>query len=430
MKRLLSILLWSVIAAAFIGPGTVTTAASAGARFGYALLWALVFSTVATLVLQEASARVTIASGLNLGQAIQRRFSGGVRGILVLTVVLGAVVFGCAAYEAGNILGGVAGAALGTGINVRLLTLVLGGLAGVLLWIGTPRAVAYVLSGVVAFMGAVFLVTAAVLSPSLSSIVGGSLVPRLPAGSGLLVLGLIGTTVVPYNLFLGSGLARGQRLGDVRSGLAFSIVLGGAISMGVLVVGTAVTGAFSYEALATTLAQRVGGWAAPLFAFGLMAAGFTSAVTAPLAAAITASSLFEKGENRWHDRSLRYRAVWIGVLLIGVGFGLADVRPIPAIILAQAFNGILLPFTAVFLLLVVNDRCLMGERLVNGRAANTVMSMVVAVTIVLGVSNVLRAVAAVGKRRPDERVVLAVAAMLAVVLAIPVARAVRERRRG
>ena len=69
MQRLLNILLWSVIAAAFIGPGTVTTAASSGARFGFALLWALLFSTVACLVLQEASARVAVVSGRTLALA-------------------------------------------------------------------------------------------------------------------------------------------------------------------------------------------------------------------------------------------------------------------------------------------------------------------------------------------------------------------------
>jgi manganese transport protein len=95
MQRFLQILFWSVISAAFIGPGTVTTAASSGARFGYSLLWALLFSTVACLVLQEASARVTIVSGRTLAGAIRRRFRGGAGGVLVTAMVLGAVVLGC-----------------------------------------------------------------------------------------------------------------------------------------------------------------------------------------------------------------------------------------------------------------------------------------------------------------------------------------------
>ena len=112
MKRLLSILLWSVIAGAFIGPGTVTTAASAGAGFGLNLVWTLVFSTAACFVLQEAAARLTVASGQELGQAMRARTRKGAAGVLLLVLVLGAIVVGCAAYQAGNILGAVVGASL------------------------------------------------------------------------------------------------------------------------------------------------------------------------------------------------------------------------------------------------------------------------------------------------------------------------------
>ncbi len=88
MGRLGSILFWSVIAAAFIGPGTVTTAASAGARFGPRLLWALSFSTLACLLLQEASARLTVVSGRSLGEALADRYPRGLGRVLTLVLVL------------------------------------------------------------------------------------------------------------------------------------------------------------------------------------------------------------------------------------------------------------------------------------------------------------------------------------------------------
>jgi manganese transport protein len=429
MKRLLSVLFWSVIAAAFIGPGTVTTAASAGAQFGYALLWALAFSTLATLVLQEASARVTIVSGRNLGEAIREQFQGRPVGVLVLGMVLGAIVLGNAAYEAGNILGAVSGLSLWARVPAPLLTLAIGATAAAVLWLGTPRRVAQLLSVTVAFMGTAFLITAFLLRPPLEELLGGSLVPSLPPASGLLVLGLVGTTVVPYNLFLGSGIAAGQSLRELRFGLGVAVLLGGLISMGILVVGAAVEGPFSFEALAATLAQRFGGAGGALFAWGLFAAGLSSAITAPLAAAITARSLFHGGAGRWEVDSWRYRGVWLGVLLVGVAFGLAGVRPIPAIILAQALNGVLLPFAAVFLLLVVNDRVLMGERGLNGPVSNTAMALVVLVTLVLGVTNVLRAgAAAAGMAPPGERLLLGVAGALALLFSVPVARWVHRRR--
>lgn len=397
MKRLLSILLWSVIAAAFLGPGTVTTAASAGASHGHALLWALLFSTIATLVLQEAAARLTVISGRDLGQALREQSRGGAFGALVLLLVLGAIVLGCAAYEAGNILGGVAGAALEIPLSRTVLTLITGGLAALILFLGSPSRVARGLAVLVAVMGVGFLVTAAVLAPEWGSVASGTFVPTYPAGSGLLILGLVGTTVVPYNLFLGSGLAAGQDLREMRLGLTVAVLLGGLISMGVLVVGAAVPGDFSFEGLTTVLQDLLGEWARAGFAAGLFAAGLSSAVTAPLAAAITARGLFGDGANdpRWSGRSWRFRSVWIGVLLVGVIFGVSNVRPVPAIVLAQALNGILLPVVAIFLARAVNDRRLLGDEGRNGPVANVLLAVVVLVTLALGLTNLFKAGGAV-----------------------------------
>jgi len=430
MQRLFQILFWSIISAAFIGPGTVTTAASSGARFGYSLLWALLFSTVACLVLQEAAARVTVVSGHTLARAIRRRFSSGTSGVLVVIMVLGAIVLGCAAYQAGNILGAVSGASLGTSLSPKLLTLAIGAVAGLLLFFGSTTAVARLLGIVVATMGVTFLACAALIGPPAGAVIRGALVPKLPDGSSLLVLGLVGTTVVPYNLFLGSGIAKGQKLGEMRFGLTVAVVLGGLISMGVLVVGTAVVGEFGFGALAAALSARLGYWASLFFAFGLFAAGFSSAITAPMAAAVTARGLFSSGDDaRWTERSPRYRAVWLGVLATGIAFGLTDVRPIPAIILAQALNGVLLPFVAVFLLLVVNDRSLMGERGVNGGFPNAVMALVVAVTIVLGIFKTAQAAtAAFDLPQIGETRLLAVSALVTLLLAWPVLGAVRRSR--
>jgi manganese transport protein len=430
MQRLFQILFWSIISAAFIGPGTVATAAKSGAGFGYSLMWALVFSTVACLVLQEAAARLTVVSGKTLAEAIRIRFRGGAGGLLVVMLVSGAIIVGCAAYEAGNILGGVAGARLGLGLPPRLLTLAIGLVAGLLLFFGSTTAVARFLGLVVALMGITFLVTAVRVAPPVAELLGGSVIPRLPTGSSLLVLGLIGTTVVPYNLFLGSGIAAGQKLGDLRFGLTVAIVIGGLISMAVLVVGTTVTGEFGFEELAVSLSKRLGGWSAGFFAFGLFAAGMSSAITAPMAAAITARGLFGSGGNAtWGFRSWRYRLVWGLVLGTGLCFGLAGVRPIPVIILAQALNGLLLPFVAVFLFLVVNDRVLMGERGINGAVSNAAMAIVVGATIILGVTKTTQALAAAfGIPRPPEHYLIAVSAVVALILALPITRKIRKNR--
>lgn len=430
MKRLTSILLWSVISAAFIGPGTITAASSAGSSYGYALLWALAFSTVACLVLQEASARLTTGSGMNLGQALRRR-SEGWRRVLVLGLVFGGIVLGCAAYEAGNILGGVAGAALVLRLPEGLLTTVIVLLAGLLLWVNSPRRVALLLSALVAIMGFAFLLTAFWLEPPLGAIVKGGLLPSLPKDSSLLAIALVGTTVVPYNLFLGSGLARGQGITEMRFGLTVAVILGGVISMGVLVVGAAVDAPFTFARLSDVLAGRLGEWARSLFAIGLFCAGLSSAVTAPLAAAITVRSVARSADEEraeWSPRAWRFRAVWLAVLAIGLVFGLSGVRPVPVIILAQAFNGVLLPVIAAFLLLAVNDRAAMGP-LINGPLGNVIMTGVVLVAGYLGVLNVARAVSsACGLGIPSPSRLAGVAGMVLLAVAVPMWRAVRAAR--
>lgn len=430
MKRLFLIAFWSVLAAAFIGPGTVATAAKAGASFGPRLLWALTFSTLACLLLQEASARLTVVTGHSLAEALRGGYRG-TSGALVLVLVLGAVVLGCAAYEAGNILGAVAGAGMVWSVSPSVLTAILGLAAGGLLWVGSPRTVALLLSLLVALMGAVFVITAWRLQPEWTSLLRGAWVPSLPAGSGVLALGLVGTTVVPYNLFLGSGLARGQKLSEMRFGLGLAILLGGLISMAVLVVGTAVVGEFGFATLADVLRRRLGSWSRPLFAAGLFAAGFSSAVTAPLAAALTARGLFASPDQPelWSHRSWRYRGIWLAVLGTGVTFGLVGASPIPVILLAQAFNGVLLPFVAVFLLLAVNNRRLMGGEHLNGPWVNLASALVVVVSLALGLTNVARAGAkALGFASPSEGNLLLLSLGVALVLAVPLALRIHRSR--
>jgi manganese transport protein len=428
-ERLLSILLWSVIAAAFIGPGTITSCSMAGAVHGPALLWALSFSIFGCFVLQEAAARVTVVSGRTLAEAIagRRNRFGRLFGVVLVS---GAILVGCAAYEMGNILGAASGVALGGVLAPGAAVALIGVAAFALLWAGSGPTVARLMGVVVGLMGLAFFVTAAGLQPDPVALIRGALVPTLPAGSGLLVIGLIGTTIVPYNLFLGSGLAGGQRLGELRLGLAIAIGLGGLISMAVMVVGTAVEPPLDFPGLAAALTLSLGPWAPLCFAAGLLAAGFSSAVTAPLAAAITARGLFNRDDNPgWSQRGPRFRGVWIVVLAAGVVFAATGVRPVPAILLAQAANGVLLPVVAAYLFLTVNDPAVMGRDQLNGTTGNLAMILVLLIGILLGLVNVLRAGAKiVGQSPPGQTTVLLSSGVLAVVSIAALSVAAARRR--
>src|SRR5690554_8222142 len=95
----------ALVAAAFIGPGTVVTASMAGANFGYALLWALVFSVIATMVLQEMAARLGVVTGKGLGENIRAAITLPWLRHSVVVLIFAAVIIGNSVYQGGNISG-------------------------------------------------------------------------------------------------------------------------------------------------------------------------------------------------------------------------------------------------------------------------------------------------------------------------------------
>ncbi|WP_240543418.1 Nramp family divalent metal transporter [Spirosoma foliorum] len=376
-----SILFWSVISAAFIGPGSVTACAIAGSKYGLQLLWVLTFATLGTVWLQEAAARITIATGQDLGQVISQTYTG-VKGRWVSWVLFLAIFLGCAAYQAGNILGAVSGLALLTGLPVPALTVGIGLVCIGLLWIGSTQNLANFLGLIVFAMGGAFVYVAFGTPVTPSQLTKSLLTPSFPDGSLLLINSLIGTTIVPYNLFFGSSIVPGQSLSEMRLGIWVAVVLGGIISVVLLLAGLLIPTDFSYPHMAQVLTDSLGSWAGSLFAFGLLAAGFASSLTAPLAAAVTAQSLLGVQKN-----SPVYRGIWIVVMLTGVTFGLLNVTPIPVIVAVQAINGILLPFVTIFLFVAVNNRTLLGKYR-NSLAQNVAMGSIVLVTAILGLWNV------------------------------------------
>lgn len=352
----------------------------AGSRFGLQLLWALTFSTFGTIILQEAAARVTIASGLSLGEILTQTYGSRIRWIMI--ALAGAVTLGCAAYEAGNILGAMSGLVLLTTGSSQLITLLIGLLCIVLLWRGSTKLIANVLGLIVFLMGGAFAYVALSVSPGPQPVLHAMVSPSLPPNSLVLIIGLIGTTIVPYNLFLGSGIGQNQSLSEMRWGITLAVLIGGLTSMSILVAGTLVTGDFSFQQIEQALSYRLGNWAGALFAFGLFAAGFTSCLTAPLAAAVTTKSLLG-----WSEHSLSYKAVWLLVILFGLTFGLLGVKPVPVIVLAQAANGLLLPVVTVFLLIAVNNKTILPAQYRNSIWQNILMLIVVIVTTFLGLRN-------------------------------------------
>jgi manganese transport protein len=360
----------AMVAAAFIGPGTVTTATLAGGNFGFTLLWAVAFSVIATLVLQEMTCRLGVIGKLGLGDAIVQKTQEIGLYIPAAALVICAIFIGNAAYEAGNITGAAVGLPAVSVMGLNLWSVFIGLIAFALLASEKFHLIERVLVGLVICMALVFASTAIVVAPPVADIIKGLMTPSIPENGALVVIGLIGTTVVPYNLFLHA------------STLKRHVIQGAAALHG---VGTPVT---SLNDLAPTLAPLLGDSSRIFLATGFVAAGLSSAITAPLAAGYAVTEIV-KLRPELKDRVFRW--TWQSVIIIGVLFASLSVKPLQLILLAQIANGALLPIIAIFILWVSNDKTLLGERS-NNAAQNLLGCLVVGITLVLGSRSILLAV--------------------------------------
>jgi manganese transport protein len=385
-KTLSSVILWSVISAAFIGPGTVTTAASAGSLYQLDLLWAVVFATIACILLQEVSGRLAIVSGLTMGQALNKKY-GEQKGAWLKFVLGGPVVLGCAAYEAGNILGAVSGLNLLTTLDTKLLTIIVTVISAFILWSGKRDLIGWLMTLLVALMGIAFFALAFNRPFSFLTYAQSAFLPVIPAGSELLTLGLVGTTIVPYNIFLGSGMSKGQTVPLMRVGLIISILIGGLITAAILVAGTAVKSFSNFNELATALTENLGPLGGLALGTGLFAAGFSSAITSPYAASVIASSVFG-----WDGKG--QRITWIAVLLTGFAFGISGVKPIPVILAVQALNGLVLPLLTAYLILLINDPIIIPSGHRHSLMYNLTLILIFGSVLFMGLNNIDKSVSA------------------------------------
>ncbi len=383
-----------LIAAAFIGPGTITACTLAGVEFGYALLWAMALSITATIILQEMSARLGIITQNGLAEVIRSEIRSPFLRNLIIGIILMAIVVGNAAYEGGNIGGGTLGLeAIFGPKGMDYYPFIIGMFAFILLYLGNYRTLEKVFVSLVIVMSLSFLITALITKPDFKAILGGIFIPTLPQESILTVVALVGTTVVPYNLFLHASLVseKWKTKGDLkwaRWDTFFSLVLGGLVSMAIIIAAAAIpeksiSGVLD---LAKGLEPLYGNAARYCMGVGLFAAGVTSAITAPLAAAYVADSCFG-----WRAglKDYRFRSVWIIILILGVLFMSFGIKPIEIIKFAQVANGVLLPFTAVFLLWAVNRPAIMGRHR-NKILQNVVGVVIIVLAVLLGAKSILK----------------------------------------
>ena len=382
-----------LIAAAFIGPGTVTLCTIAGASYGYSLLWALLLSIIATIVLQEMALRIGLITNKGLAEVIRVSIKNKFINRLLILLILCSILIGNAAYEAGNITGASLGIIAIIGREtLNYIPLLIGFIAFIILYIGDYKVLERSLIFLVITMSVSFMITAIMTKPDIFSLLDGLFMPKINSESLLVVLGLIGTTVVPYNLFLHSSLVKEKwndisKLKTARIESFISIIIGGIVSMAIIITAASVSNdnVKSVMDLAKGLEPLYGKFAIYFLGIGLFASGITSSITAPLAAAYVAKSCFGWSGSL---KSFNFRIVWFFVLLIGVIVSLLKLNPIEVIKFAQFSNSLLLPIVAILLFWLINNKTIFKNSY-SYKLQNILVIVIILITIILGAKGVI-----------------------------------------
>jgi Mn2+/Fe2+ NRAMP family transporter len=193
-------------------------------------------------------------------------------------------------------------------------------------------------------------------------------------------------------------------------------LLGGLITIFIVITGTIIQDEFSFQTISVTIRSKTGLWGTYAFAIGLFAAGFTSSVTAPLASAITARTLIPNSNNK--QKRATYRLTWIIVLCVGTLFSLLDYNPVLIIILAQAINGLILPFVAISIFFVINDKKIIPDNYRNGALANLVLMLIVGIMIFLGIFHLLGVAFKIMEISSDIYLKMIIAGIISIIIVV------------
>ena len=385
-----------MVAAAFVGPGTVTTASVAGASSGVSLLWAVAISVLATIVLQELSIRSALSTNQDLAPLIRQFGHDRGWGVPIALLILCSVGLGNAAYQSGNLAGAAMGLSGATPVRFIHAVVVTGSFAAGLILVDRYRLLERAMLILVGLMTCLLTGLAVACLPELIT-AHRQVVSNVHAFDATVVLALIGTTVVPYNLFLHatavrhrwSGIALADALRQARIESAGAIVVGGVVTAAIMIVATVViagdTSRPALEALQVGIDQRfpdIGRWA---MGAGLFVAGLTSAIAAPVAAGWAVC-----GVMGWNTSSgsKAFKGVALMVLAVGMLFAIFAARPVALIVLAQATNAVLLPLVALVLLAIVNSP-LIPHDYRNGWPQNLIVTGVIGVVLLLAATKLL-----------------------------------------
>lgn len=387
-----------------MGPGIITatidndaagiaTYSVAGARFGYTLLWTLIPTTVALVVIQEMVARMGVVTGKGLADLIRENY--GVKATFYMMLALFVANLGTTVAE----FAGLAASMEILGLSRYAMVPAGAAAIWVLVTRGSYFAVEKVLlAACLVYVG--YVISGFLSGPDWTAVMKSLVVPEVKLEPGFMFLGIaiVGTTITPWmQFYLQSSIAekgirrenyRLTRLDVVTGSLitdvvAFFIIVacGATLFPAGIMIGDAGEAALALRPLA-------GNYASFLFAFCLANASLLGAIIVPLATAyyICEAMGWERGVNKTFREAPQFMWIYTFIIFIGSAAVLAPGAPLVSLmVMSSVINGVLLPFVLVFALSLVNNENIMGEH-TNPRAYNYITWATVAAVIALSVA--------------------------------------------
>jgi manganese transport protein len=377
-----------VAAIAYVDPGNFATNISAGARFGYLLLWVIVSANLMAMLVQSLSAKLGLATGRSLPANCREHY----RRPVVLGLWLQAEVVAMAT-DLAEVVGGAIALNLLFGIPLFTGGLITGAVAFLLLALQTRGDRRFIVAVTALFcvilVAFLLLVVRVPIDPAGAA---SGLIPRFDGVTSLvLATGILGATVMPHAIYLHSALVtstvKAETIGQRRRALKAQRVdvlaamgLAGLVNASMLLVaaalfaGSALSGTDTLEGAHAGFGTALDGSAALLFALALLASGFASASVGTYAGQVIMEGFLRRRIPLFARRAL---TLFPALLILGLG-----VDPTGALVVSQVVLSFGIPFALIPLLLLTRRRDLMGE-LVNERRTTVVAALVAGVIITL-----------------------------------------------
>ncbi len=381
-----------IAAVAYVDPGNFATNFAAGAKFGYLLVWVIVASNLMAMLIQTLSAKLGIATGLNLPEVCRERFPRTVSFLLWVQAELIAM-----ATDLAEFIGAALGLHLIFGIPLFPAGVITAFIAFGILALQARgfRKLEATIAGLVGIILAGFAFEVFLARPDPGGAASG-LVPGFDGSeSVLLAVGILGATVMPHVIYLHSALTQRRVVGDderekqrilnfERVDVVIAMVIAGAINLSMLLIGAAVfhatgqTGISELDEVYHGLGRELGSNADVIFGIALLASGISSSSVGTMAGQVVMQGFIRRRIPLFLRRSITMAPALI-VIAIGVD-------PTKALIVSQVVLSFGIPFALVPLVLFTRDRGLMGA-LVNRRittvAAFVVAAIIIALNLVL-----------------------------------------------